>query len=222
MWKKRHRMKMNRVVIFLLVPGILLCGSVLVFMGQAGGGNRYTVSFKKDHCFFQDNDLEIMERSGLCFSYQRRLYPQISNGFRAGEAQVVATNENQGYFAGMHMTAGSFFNTAQICRKLPVAVLNQSAAYGLFGNLCCVGETIFLDQREYRVVGIGEEEREEESKTARIYVPYETVTAQEIPCEDCGSLWCETENSAEISLVIGKMGYEREEVEVGKGIRTLY
>ena len=106
---------------------------------------------------------------------------------------------------------GAFFNEIQVNRKYRLAVINESAAYRLFGSEDCIGQEMFLNGVSYQVIGIVREQGEEvESK---IYIPYTAL-------EDMGTelsvshLWCRFGNLAEAALILDRMGYSLKEVDI--------
>lgn len=174
--------------------------------------NVFILSFLQEDKSFNSASLKMVENEGINLTYVKKLYPELSNGFRAEEAEVFATNDNYAYFAGLEIRKGSFFNTMQVEKNLAVAVLNETAAYQLFGNYDCVGESIYLDQAVFEVVGIVKGQGNE--TVAKIYIPDEVAENLNMSCLEIHQLWCQFANVAEAALVIQKMGYEMDEMDI--------
>ena len=145
--------KMILLVILLMAAGICLLLGIKV--QQVTCGNVYILSFLQEGKTFLNSEISMIENEGIRLTYVKYLYPEISNGFRAEAATVIATNENYSYFTGMEITEGTFFNHVQADRKLSVVVLNETAAYQFFVNYECIGEKLYLDQNAFEVIGIG-------------------------------------------------------------------
>ena len=166
--------------------------------------------FTQEHKNFLSSDISIVEDNDVSFTYTKYLYPEISNGFRAEEAMVIATNDNYAYFSRMQIRSGAFFNSVHENRKMAVAVLNEAAAYQMFGNYDCIGESIYLNQNAFVVVGIIKESGNvDESK---IYVPEKITEDMGIAGSEVNQLWCRFANMAETSVAISKMGYSIDEI----------
>lgn len=202
--------KMILLVILLMAAGICLLLGIKV--QQVTCGNVYILSFLQEGKTFLNSEISMIENEGIRLTYVKYLYPEISNGFRAEAATVIATNENYSYFTGMEITEGTFFNHVQDDRKLSVVVLNETAAYQFFGNYECIGEKLYLDRNAFEVIGIIREQGEQEE--AKIYIPDTTADALGISCSEVNQLWCQFTNMAEASMMISKMGYSMDEIDI--------
>lgn len=174
--------------------------------------NVFTLSFLQEDKSFNNGDISIAENEGINLTYVKSLYPELSNGFRTEEAEVFATNDNYAYFTGLELMEGTFFNRMQAEKELSVAVLNETAAYQFFGNYDCIGESIYLDQNAFEVIGIVKEHGNEAA--AKIYIPDETAEALIMSRSEVNQLWCRFTNVAEAALVLMKMGYSMEEIDI--------
>lgn len=197
------------IVLLCMTGGCLLIG---IKVGQIMDNHVFILSFQQKNQKFYESDISNAESKGVSLTYIKRLYPEVSNGFRTEEAEVMATNENYIYFFGLELVEGTFFNQKQTENKLPVAVLNEAAASLLFGNQDCIGESVYLDQNDFEVVGIVKEAGNEE--TARIYVSDKVAEGLELPALEVNQLWCQFDNVAEAAMLIQTMGYRMEEVEI--------
>ena len=115
-------------------------------------GKTYILSFKQKSKSLSSTDLSNIEEQGIAITYAQRIYPEVSNGFRSEEVSAFATNENYAYFTNTYLVKRAFFSEIQIERKLPLAVVNGAAAYQLFGNQECVGETVYLNGVPYKAL----------------------------------------------------------------------
>jgi hypothetical protein len=203
-----------KLVPLLIIISISWCLCVLIGINTERSmcDNLYILSFQEDDLYFTENDISALEQEGVCLSYAAYLYPEVSSGFREQDVTVIATNENFPYFTGLDVQEGAFFNVIQEERELQVAVLSKTAAYDLFGNDNCIGETVFINQASYKVIGIVDEKNT--NKTAKIYIPYQTVSALKTGDTMCNQIWCSFSNMAEASLMMGKAGFSLEDLEI--------
>lgn len=202
--------KIILLIVFLcMTGGCLLLG---IKVRQMVCDHVFVLSFQQENQKFRESDIAGAENNGICLTYIKRLYPEVSNGFRTEEAEVLATNDNYIHFSGLELVEGCFFNQKQTENKLSVAVLNEAAACLLFGNQDCIGESIYLDQNDFVVIGIVKEAGNEE--TARIYVSDKVAEGLGISCLEVNQLWCQFDNVAEAAMLIQTMGYRMEEIEI--------
>lgn len=135
----------------------------------------------------------------------------MTNGFRSEDISVFSTNENYAYFTDACLVRGAFFNEKQIDRKLPLAVLNETAAYRIFGSKECIGESVYLNGVSYEVCGIM---GEPEESGARLYIPCSTIALLGISEPLTDQIWCRFSNLAEAALVLGNAGYSLEALDI--------
>lgn len=201
--------------------GIFLAALICIFGGCLVLGIRvqhvtcdhvFILSFSQESQSFGDSDISNAQKEGVNLTYVKRLYQEISNGFRTEETEVVATNDNYAYFVNLELRRGTFFNKKQEEHELAVAVLNEAAAYQLFGNYDCIGEIVYLDQNGFEVIGIVKENGNEE--VPRIYISDRVAERLDMPCSKVNQLWCQFHNVAEAALIIEKMGYGMEEMDI--------
>lgn len=198
-------MSIKRILFVVILAGTL--GMCLLFglrVQQTACDKAYILSFRQRNLSFSSIDLSNIEDQGIDITYAQRIYPNVSNGFRNEEITAFATNENYAYFTDAYLVKGAFFNEIQIDRKLPLVVVNEAAAYQLFGSQECVGETVYLNGVSYEVCGIM---AEPEESGARLYIPYSTIESLGISEPLTDQIWCRFSNLAEAALVLGKAGY---------------
>ncbi len=202
----------KKILLVVLLGSASLCCLLGIKVQQAICDNVYVFSFIQEDKKFLSSDILYAEKEGISLTYVKYLYPEISNGFRTETATVIATNDNYSYFTGMEITTGAFFNSIQVDKKMSVAVLNEAAAYQLFGNYECIGESIYLNQNAFDVVGIVKEYGNQDE--AKIYIPNQIAEVLEMNCSDVNQLWCRLTNMAETSMIISKMGYSMDEIDI--------
>ena len=202
----------KRILLVILLVAAGICLLLGIKVQQAICNNVYILSFLKEGKCFLNSDISIVENGGIRLAYVKYLYPEISNGFRAETATVIATNDNYSYFTGLEIEEGTFFNQIQADRKLSVAVLNEEAAYQFFGNYDCIGESLYLDQNVFEVIGIVREQGDEGE--AKVYIPDTTADTLGISCSEVNQLWCRFTNMAEASLMISNIGYSMSEMNI--------
>lgn len=203
-----RELSVKKILFIIILVGIL--GMSLQFglrVQRTACDGAYILSFKQDDQSFSDLDLLNIEEQGVEITYVQRIYQDVTNGFRSEEISVFATNENYAYFTDAYLVKGSFFNEMQVNRKLPLAVINEAAAYQLFGNQECVGNTVYLNGIIYEVYGVM---AESEENGASIYIPYSTMVFLGISKLETDQIWCRFSNLAEAALVLGKAGYSLE------------
>lgn len=94
------------------------------------------------------------------------------------EVTVRKTNYVYHYMMGFKMLTGSFFTEADQKRKQKAAVLNEAAAYAMFGSIDVRGRKIILDQEEYIVAGVIDDRKDAddrdsggENQVHNVYIP---------------------------------------------------
>ncbi len=197
------------VVMFAETLGICLLFGLKV--QQTACDRTYILSFRQENLSFSGTDLSNIEDQGTDITYAQRIYPNVTNGFRSEDISVFSTNENYAYFTDVCLIRGAFFNEIQIDRKLPLAVINETAAYQLFGSQECIGESVYLNGVAYEVCGIMKEPGE---SGARLYIPCSTVRLLDISEPLIDQIWCRFSNLAEAALVLGNAGYLLETFEI--------
>lgn len=103
--------------VILLIVFLCMAGGCLVLgikAGQMVSDNVFILSFQQENQKFRESDIADAENNGICLTYIKRLYPEVSNGFRTEEAEVLATNDNYIHFSGLELVKGTFFNQKQI------------------------------------------------------------------------------------------------------------
>ena len=206
-------LSVKRMILFVILLGSAVgCLLLGLKVRQVTCDNVYVLSFTQEHKNFLSSDISFVEDNDINFTYTKYLYPEISNGFRTEKATVIATNDNYSYFSGMQIRSGTFFNSVHVNRKMAVAVLNEAAAYQMFGNYDCIGESIYLNHNAFTVVGIVKECIN--SYEAKIYVPNTVVEVLGLACSEVNQLKCRFTNLAEASMIISKMGYSMDEIDI--------
>jgi len=80
--------KMILLVILLMTAGICLLFGIKV--QQVTCNNVYILSFLQEGKTFLNSEISMIENEGITLTYVKYLYPEISNGFRAETAMVIA------------------------------------------------------------------------------------------------------------------------------------
>lgn len=199
------------LTMLILVGAVGMCLLSWLKMEDAVCDGVYAVSFQRNDLTFTETDIANIEKEGIDLTYTQQVYPNVSNGFRREEIPVFLTNENYAFFTNTYMQEGAFFNGMQIDRKLAVMVLNEAAAIQLFGNRGCVGETVFLNEAPYQIIGIMAGQDGEE---AGIYIPYSTKDILDLPGLEISQIWCRFPNLADAALVMKKAGYPIETLKI--------
>lgn len=84
------------------------------------------------------------------------------------DAVIRKTNYAHSIVLGEQLICGSFFTEADQKEKKRSAVLNQNAAYAMFGSTDVLGETIRISRQEFTVKGVVDDRNKKESN---VYIP---------------------------------------------------
>ncbi len=93
------------------------------------------------------------------------------------EVTLRKTNYVYHHMMGFKMLTGSFFTEEDQKRKQKAAVLNEAAAYAMFGSIDVCGRKVILDQGEYIVVGVIDDRKDAEGRDSEqdqvynVYIP---------------------------------------------------
>ncbi len=79
---------------------------------------------------------------------------QIINGNQNWKTSVQGTTPEFLAIRNFRVDAGTFFNNSDISTRARVAVLGQTVAGNLFGNVSPLGKTIRIGQAPFRVIGV--------------------------------------------------------------------
>lgn len=197
------------VIVFLGSMGICLMYGWKV--RQAMADDIFILTTQDDSRLFHVSDLLCIQKEGIDAAFEQPIAAEVSNGFRAEDISVFGVNENYAYFTKAQVLHGIFFNEIQVGSKYRLAVVNEAAAYQLFGNEDCIGQTIYLNHVSYEVAGIVREQGKETE--TKIYIPYTVL--EDMGAElRVGQLWCRFENLAEAAMVLDQMGYSLKTVDI--------
>lgn len=86
---------------------------------------------------------------------------------------LIGTNVSYSRILGLKELSGSFFTEEAWNTGSRYAVLNENAAFRLFGGGSIIGNSVTLDGESYRITGIV---KDEYNKAAMVYVPSSTMT----------------------------------------------
>jgi putative ABC transport system permease protein len=120
-------------------------------------------------------------------------------------------NEKTGYFYGVSedyfklmnkdLSAGDFFTKADVSSKAKVAVLGNSIAVDLFGNVDdAIGKTVRLKGLRLKVVGIMERLGDPDQDSA-VIIPYKTTFGSVNPDKTFWSLYVGVTNKEDVEAV---------------------
>jgi len=108
----------------------------------------------------------------IMLTYQTTYESSASATKQTLPVKLTATNYTFPYVMGYAVTDGSFFSEESQERGSAVAVLNQKAAFDLFGSINAAGGTVNVNGKTYTVSGV----TDDTDDTARnIYVPAQTL-----------------------------------------------
>ena len=105
---------------------------------------------------------------GMPFTFENRQAKTITVLGNNHGITLIGTNHNYPFIMGHKLTHGRFFREYAVRYGHRVAVLNQHAAFTLFGTINATGNELFIDNSPYIVVGVIDDGCNEE---LNIYVP---------------------------------------------------
>ena len=110
------------------------------------------------------------EFSGKAFqlTYEIRQTAAAQTEHRRGTVAMIGTNYAYPYVMNYVMSSGGFFTEAAQDAYSRFAVLNESAAYQLFGSIDICGAEFRLNNERFTVAGVIQDQDED---TANVYVP---------------------------------------------------
>lgn len=114
------------------------------------------------------NEIEKTVREGVAVTYEIRGTVEADTVNTGHSVSLVGTNAQYRDIFGLRETEGSFFNEDAWQAGNRYAVLNEFAAFRLFGGSGVVGNTVMLDGRSYLVTGVIEDGHKKEMI---VYVP---------------------------------------------------
>ena len=118
-----------------------------------------------------------------------------------GLGQILGVNNYFPQVRDHQVVAGHFFTQWHVAQRSPVVVLGHNVASGLMGGRSPVGQTLIIDGRSFRIVGILAEKGPSQAENIddKILIPY--TTAQQIAEKrTVEEIWGKTDTSIEADL----------------------
>lgn len=197
------------VLFFLSLAGCMFISSKVK---SSSASNLFIISKKQEFNYFTREEMERLEKKNYFFTFMQRQNIEISNGIRGKSMEVVGTNDNFPYFLKGSMLGGTFFNKIYLEKKCKVAVINEKAAFELFGTTSGLGNRIYIGQQVYEVIGVIENSYLK--NTAQIYLPETTFNEYHSDSTRITDIWCQLSNISE-SIVVGKiLGYGADDIKI--------
>ena len=185
-WANKMRSFLTMLGIIIGVMAVVLLVSLV--QGATGsitdsldslGGSQITVSInnsKKKLSAGQVEDLTELENIGCTAPYVSGSGVSKAAG-SSKDVTITGITSDYEKFTTMNLTSGRNILPIDNEYRLDVCILGNSVAMDLFGSTDVVGSQIRLSGRDYEVVGVLEEEGENQfnSQDALVYIPFTTA-----------------------------------------------
>lgn len=112
-------------------------------------------------------EIEKINEEALMLTYVGKQQNFVTTGYTKHDITVIATNYTFPFVCGYQMINGGFFTRENQEEKNNYAVLNETAAYQMFGNTNVIGLKFTMNNKEYIVRGI----INDDSKAPNTYIP---------------------------------------------------
>lgn len=116
--------------------------------------DRLLVLPKSSNDSQQVNRLEEVNEEKFILTYEILQYRTVKALLSNYSAAIIGTNYAYPSVTGYPMITGGFFTKSAQDAKNYYAVLNETAAFNLFGSMQCDGETILIGDEIWLVVGV--------------------------------------------------------------------
>ena len=113
-------------------------------------------------------DVERTTISRIMLTYETIQRRNINALQSRHEANLIGTNHSHPHVLNHTMTHGRFFSQEALIHAHRVVVLNERAAFELFGDIYTAGNELSMSNMPYRVVGVIDDGDEE---NLNVYVP---------------------------------------------------
>lgn len=138
-------------------------------VNQKGFENQFLAIPKPNHAVGVNVDkIEQLNEDNFLLTYEVNKEEKIKSLHSQYSVVLKGTNFTYPYVMGYSLVKGSFFTQLMQERKNKSVVLNELAAFELFGNYNIVGNRITLFDDHYTIVGVISDEDEENKN---IYIP---------------------------------------------------
>ena len=102
----------------------------------------------------------------------------VKNGSTSMTTSVLGVGEDYLDINTLELSAGRFIHYADIANRYEACIIGTYVADELFDGKVSVGDTLKINGKVFRIVGIQEEQADSEANTKddRIYIPYSTAS----------------------------------------------
>ena len=198
---------------FMLCLSSSLCFLTGLKVKDAVGNGLYIISIRRDHTFFNPNDIAFLEGENHCFTFTERLYLEVSSGITRGETEVVGTNEDFAQMARLDIISGSFFNEMHVKKRSNVVVLSSAAAWHFFGDRQSTGNSLYINNEAYQVIGVFDNDLSHKDKML-LYMPFENLKRYVSGNPVISDIWVNLRDISEAGLITAMMGYSPDDVRI--------
>lgn len=228
----------NLLRTFLTVLGISIgVAAVVSLMGIGEGARRSIVSqfeslgenvivikSNADNVKFEADEAEMMpERvSGVEYATPVVYTEDTPVRWRRDESEmnIVGVNQNYPQIKDHPVMAGNFFTSLHVKQRSPVAVLGYNVANNLLNGRSPVGQTLKINNINYRIVGVLSQKGEGKGDGIddKIVIPY-TSAMQITKTKDILEIWAKSNSAEDAELAMVQLGriYKRK-VGIGNNV----
>ena len=171
-------MKNSQISVLLFISGLILAGqlALAVYAEQMQYHDlMMVIPYGTGISSYDVKAIRKVTGASLDVTYEAKKRA-LAEVVGAGSYPVTLIGTNSSYCGvmGVRISEGSFFMEEAVRAGSRYAVLNEKAAFELFGSRNIIGNTILLDGEIFVITGIVENEIKKE---AAVYVPSTTITA---------------------------------------------
>lgn len=205
-------MKFKNTLISLSIFTIVLC----IVLGSLTGkwakiitdNNIFYVEHEYNNKYFTKEDInELKEIKDLNYSYVSKTNIKATSDLMSKNVDIIGTNNKYSFINNIFMKYGSFFIENQ--EYMNVVVINEYSAWEFFGNSNAVGNKLEINNNEFTVIGVTENNHFE-TETNIVYMPFlvfENIN-KDIKIQQ---ILVKSESKLFVKDIIGKLGYNETE-----------
>lgn len=158
-----------RIVSFLLSLSLLAAIIYTGFTAYANGLNVYLIAVPKPGgAGVPIKELEDINGNRAVFTCEN-IYDKTVKALQSNHSVVLkGTNHSYPYVMNYNLTSGGFFTKEAAENKNKVAVINEKAAFAMFGTLDAAGNMIHIDLTPYAVIGVI---NDKDSDNTNVFIP---------------------------------------------------
>ena len=155
------------LILSALVQALCIAG-LLAFFGLVGVNSDDFIMVAPGSRSLDRERLDEILGDGILLTYELTEETRVNHMNAGHSAIAVYTNFAHPHVLGYRILNGGFFTAAHQEFGVRAVTLNKSAAFNIFGSLNTAGQHISIDNREYLVTGVIDDD---DSENNRVYLP---------------------------------------------------